>query len=223
MIVETEAYDATTPPATPTAAARRATSSSSARRARAYVYLSYGIHRLLNFVCEPEGSARRRADPGARADRRNRADAPAPRAASPRTLLLGAGQADRGARHRARARTAPSLLRGAVRDLAPRRRLARPGVETDARIGITKATELPWRYCAAESRFSLGRRPAPRAGLRALEPGADAAATAARGGRGSRVSRCCRRRPRHRRSRRSRCSRGRAAGVGGHVAADAGR
>ena len=58
MIVETEAYDATDPachafggPHAP------ATRSCSARPGRAYVYLSYGIHSLLNAVAEPEGSA----------------------------------------------------------------------------------------------------------------------------------------------------------------------
>ena len=45
---------------------------------RAYVYLSYGIHSLLNFVAEARGRGGGGADPRPRADRRPGADASAP-------------------------------------------------------------------------------------------------------------------------------------------------
>ena len=58
VIVETEAYDATIPPATPTSAGPPGTRCSSGLPGHAYVYLSYGIHSLLN--ASPSRRAARR-------------------------------------------------------------------------------------------------------------------------------------------------------------------
>ena len=52
-----------------------------------------------------------------------------------------------------------SLLDGPIRVLA--RAEDPPKIVTGPRIGITKATEHPWRFCAAGSRFVS--RPWPRA------------------------------------------------------------
>ena len=126
----------------------------------AYVYLSYGIHALLNFVAEPEGDAAAvliraleplegidlmRAPAGARARRGS---------------LLGPGQADAGARHLAGPERSPARPRP---DRGPRARpeTAAPEVVTGPRVGINRATELPWRFCAAGSRYVS--RPWPRA------------------------------------------------------------
>ena len=117
---------------------------------RAYVYLSYGIHSLLNAVCEPEGEAAavliRALEPsaGLEAMRERRGERPDHELCSgpgKLTEALGVGleqndtELDRD----------PFLL------LPPPGRV--PAVVTGPRIGITKAVERPWRFCAAGSRF----------------------------------------------------------------------
>ena len=119
---------------------------------RAYVYLSYGIHSLLNFVCEPDGSAAavliRALEPvwglEAMIERRGLSD--------PRALCSGPGKLTEALGiglecNRAPLTEPPFELRareGAWRDVE---------VATGPRIGINVATERPWRFCAAGSRY----------------------------------------------------------------------
>ncbi len=129
---------------------------------RAYVYLSYGIHSLLNFVAEPEGDAAavliRALEPSAglermRARRGARPDAELCSGPGKLSEALGIGleqnKADLG--------RDPFLLLG-------------PGPGWDAevlsgpRVGITKATERPWRFCAARNPHVS--RPRPEAATR---------------------------------------------------------
>ncbi len=106
----------------------------------AYVYLSYGTHKLLNVVCEPEGVGSavliRALSPlegeGLMAERRGR----------PRDLCNGPG------------RLTQALgidLAYDGRDLASGNLTISEGTRPDGivettRIGITRGTELPWRY-----------------------------------------------------------------------------
>ena len=115
----------------------------------AYVYRSYGIHWCLNFVCEQEGSAAavliRALEPTGGLDlmreRRGLDDI--------RLLAAGPG----------RLCEALGVTRehdGLPLDAPPFELLAppeRPEVAVGARIGITVATDLPWRYVEAESRW----------------------------------------------------------------------
>jgi DNA-3-methyladenine glycosylase len=116
--------------------------------ARAYVYLSYGIHSCLNFVCEPEGTAAavliRALEPQHGIERmtarRGRA--------GPRELCSGPGKLTEALgigleANRASLLEAPFELRGRSGDWTG------VAVATGPRIGITKATELPWRFAAA--------------------------------------------------------------------------
>jgi DNA-3-methyladenine glycosylase len=126
--------------------------------ARAYVYLSYGIHNLLNAVAEPDGDAAavliRALQPteGIEQMRRRRGRERVEDLCSgpgKLTEALGVGLELNGA----------SLLEApfAVQPRSPEW----AGVEIVAgpRIGISKAVEYPWRFCAAGSRFvSLPRR-----------------------------------------------------------------
>jgi DNA-3-methyladenine glycosylase len=119
---------------------------------RAYVYLSYGIHSLLNAVCEPDGTAAavliRALEPtlGIEAMRERRGiEAMRELCSGPGKLTaalgIGLGQND------ARLDQPPFVLRaraGAWREVE---------VGTGPRIGITKATELPWRFCASGSPY----------------------------------------------------------------------
>jgi DNA-3-methyladenine glycosylase len=156
VIVETEAYEAADP-------ACHAYIGRTARNevlfgppGHAYVYLSYGIHSLLNFVTERKGSASavliRALEPTLGIDlmrqRRGR-DELAELCSGPGKLTeaLGVGLDLNGADLLG----SPIELRDGTRDLE---------VVTGTRIGITKAADLPWRYCVRGSRFVS--RPWPR-------------------------------------------------------------
>lgn len=123
---------------------------------RAYVYLSYGIHSLLNAVAEPEGEAAavliRALEPTAgleamRERRGDRSDLELCSGPGKLTEALGIGLEHNGA----------DLSRDPFLLLPPEG--AAPAVVTGPRIGITKAVERPWRFCAAGSRFVSRPRP----------------------------------------------------------------
>jgi DNA-3-methyladenine glycosylase len=149
IIVETEAYDRVDP-------ASHSFSGPTPRNAvmfgppgRAYVYLSYGIHWCLNFVCREAGHGAgvliRALEPTAgiaqMMDRRRQKD--------PRLLCAGPG------------RLGQAL--GVVRELNGKR-VDRPpfslragaaeyAVVSGPRIGISKAVDQPWRFGLAGSRY----------------------------------------------------------------------
>ncbi len=151
VIVETEAYEAADP-------ACHAYIGRTARNevlfgppGRAYVYLSYGIHSLLNFVTEPEGRASavliRALEPteGIELMRERRGRNEAHELCSgpgKLTEALGVGMELNGAR----------LDEPPFEISPPRAAWAAAEVVTGPRIGITKAAELPWRYCVRGSR-----------------------------------------------------------------------
>jgi len=122
----------------------------------AYVYLSYGIHSLLNAVCEPEGDAAavliRALEPTTglermRERRGERADSELCSGPGKLTEALGIGLERDGTDLCAD----PFLL-------LPSAGRA-PEVVVGPRIGIAKAVERPWRFCAAGSRFVSRPRP----------------------------------------------------------------
>jgi DNA-3-methyladenine glycosylase len=164
VIVETEAYEAADP-------ACHAYIGRTARNevlfgppGHVYVYLSYGIHSLLNFVTEPAGSASavliRALEPtrGLERMRERRArDETFELCSGPGKLTeaLGVGLSLNGA----------DLLSPPFELSPPTGEWHSAEVITGPRIGITKAAELPWRYCVSGSRYVS--RPWPRAVERA--------------------------------------------------------
>lgn len=114
-----------------------------------YVYRSYGIHWCMNFVCEAEGSASailiRALEPtrGLATMRQRRA------LHEERALCSGPGKV-------CAALAVSDRHNGLALDTAPIEIHARPHVPeivTGVRIGITKATDLPWRLGLKGSKF----------------------------------------------------------------------
>jgi DNA-3-methyladenine glycosylase len=152
VIVETEAYHDSEPACHAFVGLTARTRTLFGPPGFAYVYRSYGIHALLNAVSEPKGV-------GA---------AVLIRALEP---LEGVGlmRTRRGIERIEGLCSGPGKLTQALAielehngcDLAlgpvvfsERPRAWRDvAVEADRRIGITKAADLPWRFCAAGSRF----------------------------------------------------------------------
>jgi DNA-3-methyladenine glycosylase len=138
---------------------------------RAYVYRSYGIHALLNAVCEPEGIGAgvliRALEPlegiDLMRDRRGLQRL--------ESLCSGPGKLTQ-------ALDVELVDNGCDLEVGPVVLSARPkawrdvDIVVDKRIGITKAAELPWRFCVAGSRFlsrpvsisARGRRLVPSGG-----------------------------------------------------------
>ena len=117
---------------------------------RLYVYRSYGIHALANVVVEPEGIGAavllRALEPieglGTMAQRRGRT--------RPVDLCSGPGKLTQ-ALDIELVHNDTSVRDGPVRLGPPPRGWERPRLVAGPRIGITKAADLPWRFCAADS------------------------------------------------------------------------
>ena len=152
VIVETESYDRHDPACHAYVGLTPRTATIFGPPAHAYVYLSYGIHSLLNAVAEPEGTAAavliRALEPrhGIEAMVRRR------RRRELRQLCSGPGKLTEALgidlRHNGSSLIEPPFE---LRDCAPEWRAVE--VATGPRIGITRATELPWRFCAAGSAY----------------------------------------------------------------------
>jgi DNA-3-methyladenine glycosylase len=164
VIVETEAYEASDPACHAYIGRTTRNEVLFGSPGHAYVYLSYGIHNLLNFVTEPEGTASavliRALEPieGIELMRERRGRELI------EDLCSGPGKLSE-------ALGVDLALNGA--DLfAPPFELSEPAADwagvdvvTGPRIGITKAAELPWRYSVRGSRYVS--RPWPAAISRA--------------------------------------------------------
>jgi DNA-3-methyladenine glycosylase len=155
-IVETESYERDDPACHAYVGLTERTAILFGPPGRAYVYLSYGIHSLLNAVCEPEGEAAavliRALQPSVgleamRARRGERPDTELCSGPGKLTEALGIGlDANGGDLGRD-----PFLLQ---EPSGPK-----PEVLTGPRIGISKAVERPWRFCASGSPHVSRPRP----------------------------------------------------------------
>jgi DNA-3-methyladenine glycosylase len=151
VIVETEAYHHTEAACHAYVGLTARTSTLFGPPGTAYVYRSYGIHALLNAVCEglDVGAAVlvRAVDPTAGVElmRARRG------AVAERDLCNGPGKLTR-ALGIELGENASSLVDGPVRILPRPAGASAPRLVAGPRIGITKAVELPWRFCLAGSR-----------------------------------------------------------------------
>jgi DNA-3-methyladenine glycosylase len=152
VIVETEAYHEIEPACHAFVGLTPRTTPLFAAPGLAYVYRSYGIHALLNVVVEPEGVGAavliRALEPLAGADlmreRRGRERLT--------ELCSGPGKLTQALGIGLDLNATPLLGGPIALGPPPPGRGDPPPLVAGPRIGITRAVELPWRFCAAGSR-----------------------------------------------------------------------
>jgi len=180
VIVETEAYHESEPACHAFVGLTPRTRTLFGPPGRAYVYRSYGVHALLNAVCEPEGVGaavliralhptaglermRARRECATRASRagaqgRGARGVGDRRSPGERDLCSGPGKLTQ-ALGISLEENGGDLSHGLVR-IGPRTaQWLEPVVVEDTRVGITKAVELRWRFCVAGSRHVSRPRP----------------------------------------------------------------
>ena len=152
VIVETEAYHESEPACHAYVGLTPRTRTLFGEPGIAYVYRSYGIHALLNAVCEPEGVGAavliRALEPIDGIDHmraRRGVDRVRDLCSGPGKLTqaLGIGLELNGS----------DLRRGPIVFSARPPAWRDVEIDVDTRVGITRAAELPWRFVAAGSRF----------------------------------------------------------------------
>lgn len=154
MIVETEAYHHSEPACHAFAGLTPRTRTLFGPPGMAYVYRSYGIHACLNAVAEPDGVGAavliRSLEPleGVESMRARRGFERA------EALCSGPGKLTQ-ALGITLEHNGTSLIDGPIAISGPSDGTV--AVTAGPRIGISKAAELPWRFCAAGSRF-ISRR-----------------------------------------------------------------
>jgi len=156
VIVETEAYHESEPACHAFAGLTQRTRTLFGEPGRAYVYRSYGIHALLNAVCEPQGVGaavliRALAPTAGLEQMRARRGQLARRPAREHELCSGPGKLTE-ALGISLAENDASLSLGPVRIGARRGDWLTPHVIQGTRIGISRAVDLRWRFCVAGNR-----------------------------------------------------------------------
>ncbi len=159
VIVETEAYHECEPACHAFVGLTPRTHVLFGPPGRAYVYRSYGVHALLNAVCEPEGVGAaaliRALEPlrgieQMRLRRGTQREQDLCSGPGKLTQALGIELGENDTR----------LDTGPVRICPPEGDWRGHPVVAGTRIGISRAADLPWRFCAAHNRHVS--RPRPR-------------------------------------------------------------
>jgi DNA-3-methyladenine glycosylase len=152
VIVETEAYHDSEPASHAFVGLTPRTRVLFGSPGRAYVYFSYGMHWMLNAVCEPAGVGAavliRALEPVQGIDHmreRRGMDAVRQLCSGPGKLTQALGIGPE--------LNDTDLLRGPVRFSGRPRAWGDIAIDVDVRVGITKAPELPWRFLAAGNRY----------------------------------------------------------------------
>jgi DNA-3-methyladenine glycosylase len=165
VIVETEAYHESEPACHAFVGLTPRTRTLFGPPGQAYVYLSYGVHTMLNAVCEPEGVGAavliRALHPLAGIEQmraRRRRAGNARRRIGDHDLCSGPGKLTQ-ALGISLGENDTSLSSGPVRIGPTPAGWPEPVVLEDKRVGITHAVELRWRFCVAENRHVSRPRP----------------------------------------------------------------